>query len=356
MPTHRISVNSWNILPEKEQEFNEWYDTVHTPHLFAQGAANVLLVRRFEIVQREMPEPLRKFSLWQGQPKHLILIERKEPPEGASDAPQRASAGQLDFARWLPYLRNASLLSYRCVRESTLKDYQRARNRVSLVRFDILPEKEQEFLSWYDDVHTPYLFPHGFLSVRRYEIVPRLMPEPLTEVSRWEGKPKHLVVLERVEPSPEADVTPQQPSEGQLDFARWLPYLRNVSLLGYRSVNEVTPEEFWTLQAIETYRVEHETWNMDRMMSIFADDATMILSGRPPARGKEAIRAIISEWASRPAERVMRHLHVVVKGGEAAAEWETTGKNADGTDYYRAGINVYQVENGKIKYIRLYST
>lgn len=107
-------------------------------------------------------------------------------------------------------------------------------------------------------------------------------------------------------------------------------------------------------KALEIYREEHTTWNIDRIMSVFADDAMVIRVGQPPYEGKEAILGLIKEWAGRGGSTVMKHRRVIVSGNEAAVEWETTGRRPDGSEIYMTGANIYELENGKIKYLHIY--
>lgn len=112
-----------------------------------------------------------------------------------------------------------------------------------------------------------------------------------------------------------------------------------------------------TLSAIEIYREEHETWNVERLMAIFADDAVWQPSGQEAVQGKEAIRKIIERMAASPAKRLMKHTRVIVSGTQAAVEHVVTAIEPDGTERpYRVGANFYEVKDGKITYIRTCST
>lgn len=108
------------------------------------------------------------------------------------------------------------------------------------------------------------------------------------------------------------------------------------------------------MRAIEIYREEHTTWDLEKIILVFAEDARMIMVGRPPYEGKEAIRKLFGELKSGQQKMWMKHLRVIISGNQAAVEWETTGTWADGSDIHMTGANIYEVENGKIKYLHIY--
>lgn len=110
-----------------------------------------------------------------------------------------------------------------------------------------------------------------------------------------------------------------------------------------------------TRRAIEIYREEHETWDVERIMSVIAEDAVWQSAGQAPLEGKAAVQANIERMAANPAKRRMRHLREWVDGNHAAVEWEVQHLGADGGWHpYRFGVNLYEVVGGKIRSIRLY--
>jgi ketosteroid isomerase-like protein len=117
--------------------------------------------------------------------------------------------------------------------------------------------------------------------------------------------------------------------------------------------SKLTEEERRTLEAIEIYRAEHTTWNLDRLEKLFSDYPT-IWRGQDEHTGKEAVKKLIGKWASNAKHTVMSHQRVVVQGNRAAVEWTTVGTAADGSPMDMAGANVYELENGKIKYLAIY--
>ena len=111
-----------------------------------------------------------------------------------------------------------------------------------------------------------------------------------------------------------------------------------------------------TRRVINVYREEHETWNVDRIMSLFADEPVWQSGIEPPIVGRAAFRARVEQMAAIPAKRRMRHLREIIQGSEAAVEWQTDHLAEDGTwRPWRLGVNLYEFEEGKIKSIRLYA-
>lgn len=110
-----------------------------------------------------------------------------------------------------------------------------------------------------------------------------------------------------------------------------------------------------TRRAIEIYRQEHETWNVEQLMSVFADDVALSSGTEPPIKGKAAVRAWVGRRAANPNKRRMRHLREFVQGSWAAVEWEVDHLGDDGQWHlYRFGVNIFEVVDGKIRLLRLY--
>lgn len=107
--------------------------------------------------------------------------------------------------------------------------------------------------------------------------------------------------------------------------------------------------------AAEVYRAEHSTWNVERLMTIFADDIVWERPNQAPVRGKEAVRAIVERMAANPIKRRMIHLREFLGENDIAVEYEVQQQGEDGGWHpYRFGMNVYDVVDGKITRIRLY--
>jgi hypothetical protein len=109
-------------------------------------------------------------------------------------------------------------------------------NAISILRFDVVPEQEEAFLQWYDQVHTPEILGRSFKRVRRYVAVERKMPAYLDSVTSLVDQPRHLVLLEKDSTSSERVREGPRDESGTRDFARWLPHLARASLIGYRCV------------------------------------------------------------------------------------------------------------------------
>lgn len=118
--------------------------------------------------------------------------------------------------------------------------------------------------------------------------------------------------------------------------------------------SRLTREERRTLEVVEIYRAEHTTWNLQKLRSIFADNPEVWRGTRHYVGNKE-VDSLLVEWATKPRRGMeMVHGRVLVQGNFAAVEWRTTGENADGTPIDMIGANIYELENGKIKYLAIY--
>ena len=116
---------------------------------------------------------------------------------------------------------------------------------------------------------------------------------------------------------------------------------------------QLTEEERRTLETIEIYRAEHATWNLERLEKLFTDNPT-IWRGPDEHVGKDAVKKLIAKWAANASHTVMNHQRVVVQDNRAAVEWTTVGTATDGSPVDMAGANVYELEDGKIKYLAIY--
>lgn len=118
--------------------------------------------------------------------------------------------------------------------------------------------------------------------------------------------------------------------------------------------SKLTQEERRTLEAIEIYRAEHTTWNLERLRKVFAGNPT-IWRGAKSYVGNAALNELLTEWATKPRRKMeMVHGRMIIKDNFAAVEWRTTGENADGTPIDMIGGNIYELEDGKIKYLAIY--
>jgi hypothetical protein len=258
MVPSRVSLMRFQPAPEKEQGFWDWYEQHHIPDLFTRpGWKRVRMCRLAP--EENLSEFWRPYRDSTGQPKYLNLLERyvdvptPGPPAGGSGGP---SSGQIDFTEnWLPHLSHYSTAGYLGVLEKTAEDFggppeSKRHYRIGVMRYDVLPDKEQAFHRWYDDIHIPELFAgQGWRAVRRYlfSVESRGGPAALERHQRSEGEPAHLILLERDLGQPSA--APSQPQgqlpHGQQDFVtNWLPHLRNYTSYAYECLVDASDRDF----------------------------------------------------------------------------------------------------------------
>lgn len=115
------------------------------------------------------------------------------------------------------------------------------------------------------------------------------------------------------------------------------------------------PDEATVLRTIAEYRDAYQARDIDRMLSLFADDAELTLAPGT-FRGKDEIRRVL-EWDARlsPTASVRdAGVGVVVSGRKAVSERVIT-LTYDGIPYEEEAASVYELdEAGKIVRIRSY--
>ena len=154
-----------DVLPDKEAEWNNWYDTKHIPgRLEVPG---IYAVRRFVAIE--------------GEPKYLTIYELASVDVLASEAylKLRDSESSLppdsfEFttAKFPNFSRSLFELIY------PEEEYRIADTEfIFAVGHDVPPDKEEEFNAWYNTEHIPAMkrVP-GFVTARRLRAVQTQLP------------------------------------------------------------------------------------------------------------------------------------------------------------------------------------
>jgi len=119
---YQIRLTRYDVAPEKDEAFHQWYDGIHAPELFQQQAG-WRAVRRFTFAP-ERGGVLENFQLSGGVPAYLIVLERDLVQRGRAPGPP--PQGVHDFvAKWLPHLRNYSIVSYECLVDASDADFKK---------------------------------------------------------------------------------------------------------------------------------------------------------------------------------------------------------------------------------------
>ena len=124
---YRIGVMRYDVAPEKEEAFHQWYDEVHTPELFAGQGWRAVRRYTFSSESRGGPAVLQGYQLREGEPAHLILLEREmgQPGMAPSQPAGQVSHGVQDFvSNWLPHLRNYTSIGYECLVDASESDFK----------------------------------------------------------------------------------------------------------------------------------------------------------------------------------------------------------------------------------------
>ena len=74
------------------------------------------------------------------------------------------------------------------------------------------------------------------------------------------------------------------------------------------------------------------TGDMDKVLTYFADDAVMISAGRPPVRGREALRAFLAETSNIPGFRIRWEPLEAKVSGDMGYMLERTEMTMNGPD------------------------
>lgn len=173
MSTKPLLVVRMNVVPEKEEEFNAWYNQVHLPDLMR--APGVVGARRYVAIR--------------GRPKYMALYEfADETGMAAYQASEEGKRARQDFLRrWPPFTSDLSRHLYRplatLLPAGTATDAGLTDRPVQIATLNIAPERKEEIIRWYDTHHIAQIltFP-GALSARRYEAI--------------EGEPRYMTLYE----------------------------------------------------------------------------------------------------------------------------------------------------------------
>jgi ketosteroid isomerase-like protein len=90
--------------------------------------------------------------------------------------------------------------------------------------------------------------------------------------------------------------------------------------------------------------------DVDRIVTLFADDATFLMARGPEpdgrrVRGKSAIRKVLAERIS---DMRWDHVDAFICGERAVSVWVVTGTGADGEKLNYRGCDVYEFRGDKI--------
>lgn len=93
--------------------------------------------------------------------------------------------------------------------------------------------------------------------------------------------------------------------------------------------------------------------DVDRILSLFADDATFLMARGPEpsgrrVHGKAAIRKILADRFKVISDMRWDHIDHFVTGNRAVSVWMVTGKSADGELLNYQGCDIYEFRGDKI--------
>jgi hypothetical protein len=145
--------------PEREEEYNRWYDEVHIPDATSQSP----LRNGVRFVNAEL-EP--------GQPKYLALYETDAEDLVAARGAVSEMAGRLrDAGRSTDLSESVLTAMVKSIGSTSSATAGKAVRSLLFVSLDCKdPEREEELSHWHGEVHQPDVLESGFYhSAYRYE-------------------------------------------------------------------------------------------------------------------------------------------------------------------------------------------
>lgn len=174
-----------DILPERESEWNKWYDTRHIPERLNK-APGFLSARRFTTIN--------------DSPKYMTLYDLNSMEALTTEAylkirEREASFSSESFEVITPTLPNFSRRLFEQIYPEE-GEYQIPDTEIIfVVGHNVPPGREKEFNAWYNTEHIPAMVDRvpGFVTARRFIAVkPQLPPR----VSGWLLGPKYLTLYD----------------------------------------------------------------------------------------------------------------------------------------------------------------
>lgn len=105
-------------------------------------------------------------------------------------------------------------------------------------------------------------------------------------------------------------------------------------------------------KVVQTYFKEHR--NMEKLLTLFTDDAKIIFPSTPPVKGKDAIKEFFQPWFDQYPEADLTERLLVIDGEKVACEFSGKMISSDNDVKEVTGVNIFKFDEGKIKEIRMY--
>lgn len=203
-PGNIIKIIRADVEPEKDDEFNRWYNTEHNP----------LLLKVPGVITNWRGQCLDG----QGQKYFFLYIHKNLDVQHSA---QYQQASDTKWAREVrPYLKNFDPRNYEIILPGSLPTAPEGGNVIQTEVTDVVPEREKEFISWYNHEHVPIMLKvSGIITILR-------------AICLAEKGPKYLAV------SFHKNITVQQSEayENALQTSgveNFRPYMKNYSCSNY---------------------------------------------------------------------------------------------------------------------------
>lgn len=159
--------------PQKEKEFNQWYNGVLIPSMKELGFIGK--VSRYENVLSNSPTFL-------GVPKYLALweIKHNDLKKAFEEILERDAQLKADGKSFNDMVRKVDTMYQQiCPKILTERSNREVQGVYIVLNYNTDPAKEEEYNKWYNEKHAPETLDLGFYdSAIRYKIVDPNLPEP----------------------------------------------------------------------------------------------------------------------------------------------------------------------------------
>ena len=99
----------------------------------------------------------------------------------------------------------------------------------------------------------------------------------------------------------------------------------------------------------------HESRDVEPLVELFADDATLTKAGLPHGQhGKDGARTFWTQYRDVFDDLSSDFSHTVTEDGIAYLEWSSTGTLRDGSDFRYDGVSVLEGDDESISAFRTY--
>ncbi len=108
--------------------------------------------------------------------------------------------------------------------------------------------------------------------------------------------------------------------------------------------------------AAQTYFARVTSGDVEGILELFADDATLInpVTGAAGIQGKAALRVFYEKLTTSLVDYTAAATDIIIEGNKLVAPLHLEGKTPDGKPLVMDNLNLWTFEHGKFKVLRIY--